>query len=310
MVQKKDIDTLCIITGPTCSGKSYAAMAAAIKTGGEIVGCDSMQIYRGMDIGTAKPTLSDRAKVPHHMIDVCGPRENFTVSLYRDGADAAIKSIMERGRKAYVTGGTGLYIRALLYSQSLGGTGAADGAVRDSFIKVLETGGKERLYAILKETDPETAEALHVNDVKRVIRALEIAAVSGSTKSRLIKADAENTAKRYRYKLYVLNPDRAALYKNIDRRVDEMINAGLIEETRSLLKNGCTADMNSMKAIGYAESIRHIAGELTLDGTAALIKKNTRNYAKRQMTFFRGFRDAIFLPVTEIGIEKCIQTIL
>ena len=309
MVQKKDIAPICVITGPTASGKSTLAMEAAVKTGGEIISCDSMQIYKHMDIGTAKPTNKDRAEIRHHMIDVAEPYDDYSVSLYRDGADAAISEITERGNKIYLTGGTGLYIKTLLYKTSLGNA-PKDENIRARLTEILKEHGNEYLYDTLKKNDPKAAGKLHYNDTKRVIRALEIAEITNTTKTEVIKGDEAAEEHRYPHKIYVLNPDRAKLYNDINARVEIMIKDGLFGETENLLKYGCNPSMNSMKAIGYAESIRYLNGELKKEDAIRLIQQKTRNYAKRQMTFFRGFKNAVFLPITEIGIKKCLKTVL
>lgn len=347
MVQTQNLKPLIIITGPTCSGKSSLAIKLALKTGGEIISCDSMQIYKYMDIGTAKPTKEQQAAVRHHMLDIAEPDCDYSVSLYRDGADECIRSIQngaqsgkaalikgvspaktsieqgdtssrrpslnsmpaQKNGAAIVTGGTGLYIRALLYPQSFGNA-PKDEKIRARYETVLREKGKEYLFSLLEKTDPAAARKLHMNDTKRVIRALEIAAVGGRPKSESAEADLAGGEPRYPHKIFILNPGREKLYMNINLRVDDMIKAGLIEETEGLLRRGYTENLNSMKAIGYAETIRYLKGEADKAGTVELIKRNTRRYAKRQITFFKGFKDAVWLDTDSLGEKQCIQTIL
>ena len=285
---------MIVITGPTCSGKSRLALELALKTNAGIISCDSMQIYKHMDIGTAKPTLNEREAVPHYMIDVAEPDFDYSVSLFRDGADTAVKELDEKNKPVIAAGGTGLYIKALLYENSFGNA-AKDEKIRAGYNALLAEKGKEYIYKLLVKEDPEAAARLHVNDTKRVIRALEIVKLSGKTKTSIIVGDQTKNAPRYPHKIFVLNPDREKLYKRIGERVDKMIADGLIEETESLLKRGFHGGLNSMKAIGYAEIINYLNGGLKKDEAAELIKQNTRRYAKRQITFFKGFKDAVWL---------------
>ena len=291
---------LVVITGPTCSGKSHIALELATETNGGIISCDSMQLYKYMDIGTAKPTPQERAAVPHYMIDVVEPDFDYSVSLFRDGADKAVSELNKAGKPVIAAGGTGLYIKALLYENSFGNS-AKDETVRAGYNALLSEKGKEYIYNLLVKEDPDAAARLHVNDTKRVIRALEIIKLSGKTKTAIIAGDAQAEKPRYPHKIFVLNPDRETLYKKINARVDKMFKDGLIEETENLLKRGYRGGLNSMKAIGYAEIISYLNGALKKDEAAELIKQNTRRYAKRQITFFKGFKNAVWLDKYSIN---------
>ena len=306
-MQNKDIPII-VITGPTCGGKSAAAVEVAQKINGGIISCDSMQIYKYMDIGTAKPSADERKTVPHYMIDVAEPDFDYSVSLFRGGADEAVADLNKNGKAVIAVGGTGLYIKALLYENSFGNS-AKDERIRAEYSALLQTEGKEYLYRLLQEKDPQAAVRLHVNDTKRVIRALEIVQTSGKTKTEIVAEDKKVETPRYPHKIFVLDPDRELLYKRINERVDKMIKDGLIGETEGLLKRGYHAGLNSMKAIGYAEILRYLGGELKKDEAVGLIKQNTRRYAKRQITFFKGLKNAVWIKPNTPAIESIMKNI-
>lgn len=274
------------LVGPTGVGKTRVAIRLCGELNAEIVSMDSMQVYRGMDIGTAKPTRSEREAARHHMVDIVDPTESFTVADYRLLAYAAIDDILSRDKLPLLVGGTGLYLNAVSYEMSLGIKGE-DSELRDSLQHAaLEKDGRERLYARLAELDPQSAAKLHPNDVRRVIRALEIYALSGREKS------AQDDARRegpYRVLVYGLSLPREQLYARIDMRVDEMIRAGLVEEVQVLLARGVRTkrEGGAMQAIGYKEVAAALNGEMPLDQAIILIKRNSRRYAKRQWTWFR-----------------------
>jgi len=283
---------LIIIAGPTASGKSALAMKLAKEAGGQIVSADSMQIYRRMDIGTAKPSLSERAEIIHHMIDVIEPCEDYSVGLYRAQADAVIRSLTEQNVVPIVCGGTGLYISSLLFEREYGGGTARDDKYRKALWDAAQNEGGDTVYALLEKEDPESARTLHPNDVKRVIRALEILRLTGRKKSE--QKDVLRPPRR-EYKLFVLSLPREVLYKRINFRVDCMIDNGLIEEVEQLKHEGLTSEHMSMKAIGYAEVLRYLKSELKKDEMINLIKQNSRNYAKRQITYFKAMPGADFV---------------
>ncbi len=273
------------LVGPTGVGKTVVSLPLAQELSAEIVGLDSMQLYRGMDIGTAKPSPQERALVPHHMIDFLPVTAEYTVADYKRDAEAALDAITERGRMPVLVGGTGMYLSALRYDQSYGGV-SSDPEFRAEMHALAETpGGKEKLHSMLETADPEAASRLHENDVRRIIRALE---VSRETDNK--PAEVRRPGK-YRIFAYGLTLPRETLYERIDRRTDRMIQLGLREEVRALLDAFPAETWGSARqAIGYKEMIGHLAGEFPEEEAIRLIARNSRRYAKRQMTWFS--RDA------------------
>lgn len=277
---------IAALVGPTGVGKTRAALAVCHALDAEIVSMDSMQVYRGMDIGTAKPTPHERSAAPHHLIDVANPREPFTVADYRRLAFEAIEDIRARGRLPLLVGGTGLYLNAVSYEMRMGESGA-DEALRAELRRITEEpGGRERLHARLAQVDPESAKRLHPNDVRRVVRALEIYETSGREKSAQDDAQREGP---YNVLVYGLSLPRETMYARIDARVDEMLRAGLEGEVRALLQAGVEPkrEGGAMQAIGYKEMAAALSGEISMEQAVFLIKRNSRRYAKRQWTWFR-----------------------
>lgn len=299
------------VGGATASGKSAVALALAEKLGGEIVSCDSMQIYRGMDIGTAKPTADEMARIPHHMIDVCDPTVNFSAADWVEGAAAAIEDIISRRKLPIICGGTGMYLDALLRPKSFSESAQNDTSedVRASLAEFAEKNGCEALHARLRDIDPVSAEQIHPNNLKRVIRALEIYYTTGITKTESDKKTLEGESP-YDCRVITLDyEDRGILYSRIDRRVDLMVADGLVAEVEGLyIKGKLPEDSTAAQAIGYKEMLLHVAGELPLDAACDLIKKNSRNYAKRQITWFKRYRDISLIP-DENGILKDSATL-
>ena len=275
------------LVGPTGSGKTQTAIRICQALDAEIVSMDSMQIYRGMDIGTAKPTTQERAAALHHMIDVAEPDQLFTVSMYREMAMRAIDDILARGRLPLLVGGTGLYLQAISYELSLGERGA-DSAMRQELRQIAqEPDGPRRLHERLKAVDPQSAQKLHPNDVRRVIRALEIYESSGKAKSE--QADEARQEGPYHVLVYGLTMPREQMYARINARVDAMVASGLVEEVQRLLARGIEPrqEGGAMQAIGYKEIVAALRGEMPMDKAIDLIKQGTRRYAKRQWTWFR-----------------------
>lgn len=276
---------LLIICGPTASGKTAVAVEICLAIGGEVISADSMQIYRGMDIGTAKPTETERRGVPHHLLDIAAPGEAYSAAAYRDKAIEAIEGVLSRGKIPVVCGGTGLYIDAL--TRPMGFSAQGDESIRRPLEDIAaKEGGKERLHAMLREADPESAERLHVNDVRRVIRALEVYRLTGKTLTQQNALDRGREG-AYKGRLFGLSLPREELYNRIDRRVDRMISDGLADEVRSLLAGGLPGRATAMQGIGYKEIARALSGECTMVEAVSRIKQATRNYAKRQLTWFR-----------------------
>jgi len=275
------------LVGPTGSGKTRTAIQLCKKLNAEIVSMDSMQIYRGMDIGTAKPTPEELIQAPHHMIDVADPDELFTVSMYREMAVKVIDDILSRGKVPLLVGGTGLYLQAISYEMSLGENGADSDLRRELNRIAEEPGGFMKLHNRLRLVDPKSAEKLHPNDIRRVIRALEIYETSGKAKSE--QTGEERREGPYRVLVYGLSLPREEMYARINRRVDNMVTLGLIEEVKALLEKGIEPrkEGGAMQAIGYKEIVSALRGEISMDQAISLIKQGSRRYAKRQWTWFR-----------------------
>ena len=275
------------ITGPTASGKTALSLGLAERLSAEIISCDSMQIYRGMDIGTAKATAEERARVPHHLIDFLSPTESYSVENYRSSAIACARDITERGKLPLFVGGTGLYI------DSVGRCNAQDAPesdpeYRDRILSSLKTDVDiTALWERLREVDPESAEKIHKNNVKRVIRALEIFDSTGKPKSLLDKESLDGKREVFVGMITIDFLDRERLYKRVDTRVDIMMKEGLLSEVESLYNEGLLSSGTSSAAIGYKEIVEYIEGRCTLEEAADAIKLASRRYAKRQLTWFR-----------------------
>lgn len=277
-----------ILTGPTASGKTDLSLALAEKHGCEIVCMDSMQIYRGMDIGTAKPTAEERARAPHHMLDIADPRDSYSVAQWVEDASACIRDIQARGKRALLVGGTGFYLRALRHPMAMGSVPAVPEIRAELEAVAAGPDGKETLHRQLAEADPATAERLHVNDVRRVIRALEVFRATGIPFSRQPQTEEEPP---FPSRYAALTMPRAALYARIDLRVEKMLAAGLADEVRRLLDSGVPADCQSMKGLGYKELVPYLRGEASLEEAKAAIQQGSRHYAKRQLTWLRAEKD-------------------
>lgn len=277
------MEELLIIVGPTAVGKTGASLMLAEELGAEIVSADSMQVYRGMDIGTAKPAAEERARIPHHMIDVAEPVEEYSVGEFLRGAEAAISDIVSRGKVPLVVGGTGLYVRAL--TDGLFEGPAADREYREMLVERERSEGPGTLHRELVAKDPRAAVRIHPSDIRRIVRALEVHHAGGVPISSI--HDGHRAARTSRpVRMAGLTRTRPELYGRIERRVDEMMAAGFIEEVTALRDAGCTRDMVSMQALGYKQIMAHLDCETSLDEAVGLIKRDTRRYAKRQYTWF------------------------
>ncbi len=280
------------ITGPTASGKTALSLELAERLGGEIISCDSMQIYKGMDIGTAKATAEERARVPHHLVDFLSPTQSYSAEAYRTDACRCVRDISERGRLPIFVGGTGLYIDTVKRSNSQAAP-ESDPEYRDKILSEIKTDGDiDRLWQRLKSIDPESAEKIHKNNVKRVIRALEIYDKTGIPKSALDKQSLSGFGEVYVGMITIDFLDREKLYDRVDKRVDIMMAEGLLPEARSLYDGGLLKDGTASQAIGYKELLEYIEGRCSLDEAVEKIKLFSRRYAKRQLTWFRHEQDA------------------
>ena len=281
-----------VLAGPTASGKTALSIQLAKALGCEIVCMDSMQIYQGMDIGTAKPTREEMAGVPHHMLDVADPREAYSVAMYQQQAERAMEEIVARGRVPLLVGGTGFYLRALRNPMAMGGAGS-DADVRGELEAIAaQPDGRARLHAMLAQVDGETAARLPVNDVRRVIRALEVYRLTGRPFSR------QETPQRvlpFDYRVAALTMERERLYERVNRRVDQMMDQGLLDEVRGLLQAGVPPDAQAMKGLGYKELLPCILEGAPVADAVERIKLGTRHYAKRQLTWLRREADVLWV---------------
>ena len=290
-----------VVCGATASGKTALSVACAKRLNTEIISADSMLVYQGLNIGTAKPSEEERAGVKHHLIDVVSPTENFSVSDYEKAALPIVRELLSRGKTPVICGGTGFYINSILYKSQFGNVGA-NAEVREKYETLCRERGKEYLHALLREKDPESAEILHENDVKRVIRALEIYDVTGIPKSQ----QKDTPVSRFEFVAVSVDYPREILYERIDKRVDEMFSAGLIDEVRALTKT-VPISAQCMQGIGYKEIAEGLKNGNTEDEMKELVKKNTRNYAKRQTTFFKRMQNHIRLSPEKAVAEEVIS---
>ena len=289
---KTEKTPLLIVAGPTATGKSDSAVELALRMNGEVISADSMQVYRGMDIGSAKVTVEEMRGVPHHLIDCADPSENWNVVRFQKEARRAVQDIASRGRLPILCGGTGFYIQALLYDIDF--TQMDENTpLRDRLSALAAEKGPEAVHALLLEKDPASAAAIHPNNLKRVIRAIEFMEESGGSIAahNLQQRERESA---YRSVFFVLTMDRARLYERIDRRVDIMMERGLVEEVARLRAMGIQRDSTSMQGIGYKQVYGYLDGEYDLEEAVRLIKRDTRHFAKRQLTWFKREKDVIW----------------
>nr|WP_274388477.1 tRNA (adenosine(37)-N6)-dimethylallyltransferase MiaA [Brevibacillus agri] len=299
-------EKLVVIIGPTAVGKTQLSLDLAQQFNGEIISGDSMQVYRGMDIGTAKAEPAELALVPHHLIDIKNPDEEYSVALFQESATRLITEINQRERLPFIVGGTGLYIESVTHRFQFS-QAAQDPELRERLQRLADAEGVEALHARLADVDPITAQRLHPNDVKRVIRALEIYESTGYKMS-----DFQLRAQHSPYDLVMigLTMERAVLYERINRRVELMIEAGLVEEVRGLLDKGYDASMVSMQGLGYKELIPYLYGEITLEKAINDIQQRTRHFAKRQLSWFRRIPEVQWFDMTDpAGQAKSVETI-
>lgn len=309
---------LIILTGPTAVGKTSLSIQLAKKIGGEIISADSMQVYRYMDIGSAKITPEEMDGIPHYLIDVLEPDEEFNVAAFQTLAKQAMEEIYSHGNIPIVVGGTGFYIQALLYDIDFKET-EEKSPIRKQLEKLAEEKGEQApkvLHAMLKEADPEAAEQIHPNNIKRVIRALEYFKQTGE-KISLHNEEMRQKESPYNFLYYVINTDRSKLYERIDRRVDLMLENGLVEEVERLKQMGCHRGQTSMQGLGYKEILDYLNGECTLEEAVYILKRDTRHFAKRQLTWFKREREVRWLNLPEFDhdislvlkkiLEDCVR---
>lgn len=291
-----------VICGATASGKTALSVDCAKRLNGEIISADSMLVYKGLDIGTAKPTREEQDGVPHYMIDVVEPTESFSVSDYEDMALPIVERLLAEGKTPIICGGTGFYINSLLYKSQFGNAGA-DEKIREKYEELVKIEGKEYVHRILQEKDPESAAKLHYNDVKRVIRALEIYDVTGKPKSE----QKDELIPRFDFVAVSVDFPRETLYNRINLRVEEMFACGLLQEVQGLLSKGVSKNAQCMQGIGYKEIIEGLEIGATEEEMKDLIKKNTRNYAKRQQTFFKRMENHVYLEPIRANAEEVVK---
>lgn len=292
---------ILVIAGPTAVGKTAFAIHAASAFNGEIISCDSMQIYRGMDIGTAKPSKEELERTPHHLIDIADPSDEFSAARFSDMAQMAIEDVSNRGRLPIICGGTGLYLDGILYEMDYGNS-PSDPDIRRELEEIYEKSGPLPLHEELKKRDPVAAEAIHPNNVKRMIRALERLRLGEKS---LKPFSSERIRKEGLDPLLIgLTRPREELYERIDLRVDKMMEEGLEEEVKRLSESGLTLENTSMLGIGYKEIYQYLQGGSTIDEAVKKIKTGTRHYAKRQFTWFRRYDTMKWIDISRYGTEE------
>lgn len=287
--------SVIVICGATATSKTKFAVALAEKLHTEVISADCMLVYRGLNIGTAKPTAEEMHGVPHHLINVASPHDNFSVSDYQSAALPIVDRLLKEDKSPIICGGTGFYIDSLVYESSFGAVGASE-EIRKKYAAVLNELGKEKgtahLHKLLEEVDPESAAILHENDVKRVIRALEIYELTGRKKSE----QNDTKTPRFPFKAFSVGYPRETLYERINARVDDMFSRGLAQEVKTLLNNGISPSAQCMQGIGYKEVIEGIINGVPWQEVEENVKKHTRNYAKRQITYFKRMQNHTIIP--------------
>lgn len=296
------MNKILVICGATASGKTKLAVDCALKLNSEVISADSQLIYKGLNIGTAKPTEQEMRGVRHHMIDVVEPFCNYSVSDYERAAAPILSDLISRGKAPVICGGTGFYINSLLFDLSYGNAAGDDG-IRKKYETLSDEKGKEYLHGYLSQIDPETAEKLHPNDTKRIIRALEIYEVSGKRKSEI----KDELIPKYDYVAIAVDFPREELYDRINLRVDKMFEDGLVSEVKELLKIGINENHQCMQAIGYKEVLSGLKNGLNNSTMRDIIKQNTRHYAKRQITFFKKLKNTVWLKPQDARVQSIME---
>lgn len=303
---------LIVIAGPTACGKTDTAINLALKINGEIISADSMQVYKYMDIGTAKVSNKDMKGIPHYLIDILYPNQDFSVSVFKDMAKECIYDITSRNKIPILVGGTGFYINALIYDVNFTKSSYEEEAsYRSTLYNLAENKGLDYIYDMLKDIDPEATLYIHKNNVKRIVRALEFyketgQKISDHNKNENLREEAYNT------KFFILNTNREKLYKNIENRIDTMIANGLVEEVMHIRNLGYDESLVSMNGIGYKEIISYLKGDITLEEAVYLLKRNTRRFAKRQLTWFKNKSSGIWIDMdnyksTDMVVDEVLK---
>lgn len=292
---------LIILTGPTAAGKTKLSIALAKALNGEIISADSMQVYRYMDIGSAKIKSEEMDGVPHHLVDVLEPMDDFNVVMFQKYAKEAMEKVYARGKVPILVGGTGFYIQSVLYDIDFT-ENDENTELRRELETLAQEKGAQYLHDLLKECDPKAAEEIHANNIKRVIRAIEYNRQTGGKISEHNETERQKESP-YASCYFVLTDERAHLYQNIDKRVDIMLEEGLVDEVKHLLEMGCKRETTAMQGLGYKEIIAYLLGEITLEEAVYLIKRDTRHFAKRQLTWFRRERDVIWVEKDKFAYD-------
>ena len=303
---------ILVIVGPTAVGKTYVSIELAKKFNTEIISADSMQVYKYMDIGTAKVTEQESCGIKHHMINLIEPDEEFSVSEFQKMAEKHIEEIHSKGKLPIIIGGSGLYLNSLLYDLDFG-TVKSDEKIKRYYTDYYEEHGTDKLYELLIDIDPKACEKIHKNNVKRVIRALEVCHITGKKFSDM-STDIRKPSNKYDYKIIGLEMERDILYQRINKRVDLMLEDGLINEVRALIDKGYTMDLTSMRGIGYKEIVDYLEGKVTKKEAVENLKTNTRHFAKRQFTWFKADKNIQWFDLTNLSdidliIEKIYNTV-
>lgn len=285
---------LIILTGPTGVGKTELSIQLAKEINGEIISADSIQVYRHMDIGSAKIRPEEMQGIKHYLIDIINPDEEFNIFQFKKYAKEAMDEIYAKGKIPILVGGTGFYIQSILYDIEFSEEEDSDKSIREKYEKIEQEKGADYLHSLLREVDPESADAIHMNNVKRVIRALEYFEHTGEKISEHNKREAAKESP-YQFLYFVLNRERSVLYDRIDKRVDIMMEQGLVDEVKKLLKMGYTRELVSMQGLGYKEIAAYLEGEYSYEEAVEIIKRDTRHFAKRQLTWFRREKEVTFL---------------
>jgi tRNA dimethylallyltransferase len=306
MPEIKKYDTinkpLIILTGPTAAGKTKLSIDLAHRINGEIISADSMQVYKHMDIGSAKIKTEEMQGIKHYLVDILEPTEDFNIVLFQKYAKEAIEEIYAKGKIPIMVGGTGFYIQSVLYDIDFEKS-EEDSKLRRELNEIAEEKGNHYLHKMLRECDPKAADIIHANNVKRVIRAIEFYRQTGTRISEHNETEREKES-AYDSRYFVLTDEREKLYKNIDLRVDMMLEEGLIDEVKGLVEMGCKRDSVAMQGLGYKEIIAYLDGDITLADAIYMIKRDTRHFAKRQLTWFRREKDVIWIDKTRFAYDE------